>query len=98
MLLLWRRPLLARLQEKGILPKEEWVKPSYWKQCYVDEEKKRQEKRDKEKTLASSHLQVNTVYDFCGLQVEEQPEDPEEIIDSGSTVKLMKSREIMSDI
>ena len=91
--------------KKGTLPKEEWVKPSYWKQCYVDDKKKRQAKRDREKAQAgnpqgSNHLQVETctVCGFCGVQVEGQPEGPEEIIDSGSTVKLMKSKEIVTDI
>ena len=61
---------LCNCKKKEIIPKDQWVKSSYWKQEYVDAEKKRQEKKDKEKTQASSHLQVQTVCGFCGLQVQ----------------------------
>ena len=89
---------LQDCKRKGVLSKEEWNKPSYWKQCYVDEESKRQEKREKEKVQASSHLQTKTVCGFCSLQEDKKLDGPKEIMDSCSTVKLMKSKEIVSNI
>ena len=58
---------LRDCKKKGVLPKDKWIKPEYWKQEYVDAEKKCQEKKDKEKAQASLHLQVPTVCGFYGL-------------------------------
>ena len=85
---------LRECKVKQSTPQEKQLKPDYQKPPTKD-------KRTKEK--ASTHVQVagEAVKGLSDVQIslaQVETKKPEEIMDSGSTVKLMKSKELLTNL
>ena len=80
---------LRECKVKHSTSKEKWLTPDYWKPPAARK--------------ASGNVQVATevVHGFSGAQIslsQVEKKKPEEIMDSGSTVKLMKSKELVTNL